>query len=203
MSPRVMRFISTHDESWPFFFLFLALSIILSVFFNLGFFLILILVHFLLDFLKHWHSNNRTTNSARRAAYYAFRDGFLFDFFLFSIAFALGFIFHFTFAASLSNSVRLLQLVELENLLRILSRLVVADWIVENIARLTVYVKEIDKRKTYMTVKLSDIERLFLAGSFLIVLVTAILPLVMGAGYETFWHYLNVELIPRLRFSGV
>lgn len=194
MAPRVVRWISEHDDNWPFFFLYIALSIVLSVYFNLGFFLVLILIHFLLDFVKHWHSNNRKTNHTKYALLYAFRDGFLLDFFLLVVAFAFGYIFHFTFAVSISNGVRLLRLVELEDFLRVLSRLVVADWVITHISWLALYVREIDMRRIYMPPRLQRHEILMLVGILLIVGCTLLLPALSFSDYGTLKEYALKEM---------
>lgn len=193
MAPRVVRWISRHDENWPFFFIYLFVSIVLSIYFNLGFFLLLIFVHLLLDLVKHWHSNNRKTNHFRYALMYAFRDGFLLDFFLLVVAFAFGYIFHFTFAVSIANGARLLRFVELEDMLRVLSRVIVADWLVTHISWLALYVREIDQRKFYMPPRLQRHEILMIVGSFIILGALLTLPLLTFSNYETLWAYTQKE----------
>lgn len=198
MTPRVVKWISRHDDNWVFFVGYIVLSIVLSVFFNLGFFLILIVVHFLLDLVKHWHSNNKKTDDFWYAFQFALRDGFLLDFFLFVIAFAFGYVFHFTFAVAISNGARLFALVEIEDIVRILSRLVIADWVISHIAWLAKYVREIDTRKIYMPPDLLRHEVMMVLGSLVIIGALVLLPLVTGTGFETLTEYARKELIPNL-----
>jgi hypothetical protein len=197
MKSRVVRWVSKHDENWPFFFLYLAASILLTLLFNLGFFLVLIFIHFLLDFIKHWHSGNRKTDHVRYAALYAFRDGFLLDFFLLVIAFAFGYVFHFTFAVSIANGTRLLTFLEIEDIVRVLSRVVLADWIVTHISWLSRHMKQMDTGKLYMSETLIRHEVLMMVGIVLILGSTLLIPYISGSGFEPFWAYTKQELIPR------
>lgn len=198
MTPRVVKWISRHDDNWAFFVGYMVLSVVLSVFFNLGFFLILIIVHFLLDLVKHWHSNNKKTDDFWYALQFALRDGFLLDFFLLVLAFAFGYAFHFTFAVAISNGTRLFALVEIEDLLRILSRVFVADWVVTNIAWLSKHMREIDTGKIYMSPDLLRHEALMIVGSILIVAALVLVPIITGTGYESLVGYTQKELIPNL-----
>lgn len=124
---------------------------------------------------------------------YAFRDGFLLDFFLLVVAFAFGYIFHFTFAVSIANGARLLRFVELEDMLRVLSRVIVADWLVTHISWLALYVREIDQRKFYMPPRLQRHEILMIVGSFIILGALLTLPLLTFSNYETLWAYTQKE----------
>ncbi|MFC1640528.1 hypothetical protein ACFL2D_00605 [Patescibacteria group bacterium] len=193
---RLIHFLSEHDESWVFFFAYLVASILLSMYFNLGFFLILVLVHLFLDFLKHWHSSNRKTNRMLYAAYYSIRDGFLFDLFLFLVAFSIGYMLEATIAIGLSRGVKIATSLRVQTILRALPRIFIADWILENIVQVTIYLHEHDKKKTFLPVRMKLFERFLLVGITAMVVLIAFLPFVMGDTINGLFDYMRVELIP-------
>lgn len=201
-TPRFVSYMSEHDESWLFFFLYMILSIFLSLFFNLGFFVILIVIHLMLDFLKHWHSGNRKTNSARQALVYTLRDGFLLDFLLLLIGFAFGYVLETTFAVGISRGVKLASSINFRSVLRAVPRIFVANWVVENVASLTVWLNEHDKVKTFMPPRVTKFEKFILGAIVFVVVIIVALPVISGEGYPHLLDYAWSELIPRAVHEG-
>lgn len=196
MTQKILHFIEEHDESWVFFFVYLVMSILLSIFFNLGFFLMLMLVHLALDFIKHWKSANRHTNRFWRALEYALRDGFLLDFVLLLLAFSFGFILEFAFAIGLSRGVKVASSIRVQNLLRAVPRVVVGNWIVENVTQLTIYLNEHDKKKVYMPVRMTRFEKFLVASMVVVTVLIFFLPIITGDNYQVLGEYFVREFSP-------
>lgn len=193
---KLLAFIDGHDESWGFFFVYLFASLFLSYYFNLGFFILLLCVHMFLDFLKHWHSNNRATNHARAAFLYALRDGFLFDAVFILGSLNLGFLFHVIIAAGFSRGIKLASSETVDAVLRAVPRFISADWIVEHVATVSSYLREHDKRRVFMSPRMTNYEKtLVVLGCFFIALLF-VLPVVMNESYATLFTYMRHELIP-------
>ena len=199
---RIVRYIDDHDEQWLFFFAYLALSIYLSFFLNLGFFVILLVIHVLLDFLKHLHSSNRKTNQLRHAFVYAVRDGLVFDLFLLLLAFIFGYIFEATLAVGLSKGVKLANSPGVRAFLRAVPRVFLANWVIENIVVLTLYLNEHDKKKTYMAVKMTRFEKVIVSLMGVALVALFFLPPIFGESYSHLVDYAMRELVPRIGDFG-